>query len=218
MGRGLGCRVVGLRYFFESGERYSLVIVVIGLFLLVAGRQPTWRLKWPLLFLFLMVPFPGKVHNWISGPLQSVATAGAVSVLELFGMAVIREGNTLVLNETVHVAVAEACSGLRMLTAFIVVAATMAMVIGRPVWQKAVLVLSSVPVAILCNLIRLCITAVLFTTSESELAERFFHDFAGLTMMPLAVVILMGELALMNWLVLVDEGSDGGSRGRRNRR
>jgi hypothetical protein len=37
-----------------------------------------------------------------------------------------------------------------------------------------------------------------------EAAETFFHDFAGLLMMPLAVLILAGELWLMRKLVVPD--------------
>ena len=201
-------RLAGLALLFESGERYSMVLAIAGLVVLVAGWRIAWRLKWVLAFLLLMVPLPGRVHNLISGPLQGVATSGAVITLELFGVSVIREGNTLALNHDLQVAVAEACSGLRMLTAFIVVAATLASLINRPTWQRTVLILSSIPVAILCNVARLCITAALYLVTNSELAERFFHDFAGLTMMPLALAILVGEIALMNVLVIPDQPPD----------
>ncbi len=195
-------RAFGLLFFFKSAERYSLVLTVVGLVLFVAGRQVTREIRWILLFLFLMVPLPGRVHDLIAVPLQSFATAGAYFTLELFGIPVIREGNVLHLDGEVAIAVAEACSGLRMLTSFVIVAATLAYLVNRPRWQKAALVLSSVPVAILCNQIRLLVTSVLFLVASSEIAERFFHDFAGLTMMPLAVLVLLAELWIMSRLVL----------------
>ncbi|MBN1490178.1 MAG: exosortase/archaeosortase family protein [Phycisphaerae bacterium] len=199
-----GARAFGLVQLFQSAERYSFVLTVAGVVLLVAGWQVFRRVAWILLFLFLMVPLPGRVHNMISGPLQDLATVGAVVTLELFGTAVAREGHVMVLNDNVPVAVAEACSGLRMLTAFIVVAATLAYVVNRPRWQKAVVLLSSIPVAIVCNLIRLVVTAWLFLVVSGEVAERFFHDFAGWTMMPLAVVLLVAELWIMSRLVVED--------------
>jgi exosortase len=197
-----GMRVFGLLYIFESAERYALVVTIAGLVLLVAGKEVFRQTRWILLFLFLMVPLPGRVHNLISGPLQNHATAGAVFFLELLGVTVSRLGNVIVLNDSVELGVAEACSGLRMLTAFVVVAATLAYVVNRPRWQKATLILSSVPVAIICNLARLVVTAELFLLADSQTARTFFHDYAGLTMMPLAVFILAGELALMNHLVV----------------
>jgi len=195
-------RIYGLLFVYESVERYALVLTLVGVVLLAFGWQISYRLRYVLLFLFLMVPFPGRIHNVISGPLQTLATAGAVFSLELFGVTVTREGNVILLNQTMPLAVAEACSGLRMLTAFVVVAATFAYVVKRPAWQKAVLVFSIIPFAIFCNLARLFVTANLYLVASSQVAERFFHDFAGLSMMPLAVLILAGELVIMNRLVV----------------
>ncbi len=194
-------RDYGLKHLFESAERYAFVLSIVGVVLLVAGWQVFRRLFWIMPFLFLMVPLPGRVHNLISGPLQDQATIGAVFILELLGTTVVREGNVMVLNGDVPLAVAEACSGLRMLTAFVVVGSVLAYVVDRPRWQKVVLVLSAIPVAIVCNLIRLVVTAKLFTTVSSGLAETFFHDFAGWTMMPLAIFILTAELWIMAKLV-----------------
>ncbi len=201
----LAARLYGLVFLFESAERYSLVIAIVGLTLLVAGWQVFRRVSWILLFLFLMVPLPGRIHNMISGPLQGLATSLAVATLEMAGVNVVHEGHTLVLNDSVPLAVAEACSGLRMLTAFVVVACVLAYVVNRPRWQKATLILSCIPVAIACNQIRLVVTALLFLVVSSQAGEKFFHDFAGLTMMPLAVLMLCAELRILSWLV-IDEG------------
>ena len=203
----MAAHAYGLFFLYESAERYSFVLAVTGVVLLVAGRQIFRRVFWILLFLFLMAPLPGRIHNMISGPMQNMATTGSVFLLEVFGVTVSQEGNVILLNGSVPLAVAEACSGLRMLMAFIVVAGAMAFMVNRPRWQKTALVLTSIPIAIACNLARLCVTAMLYLVADSEIAERFFHDFAGLTMMPIAVFILFGELWLMNKLVVPDEVS-----------
>ena len=195
----VAARAYGLLFMFESGERYSLVLTIAALVLMVAGWQVFRSVFWILLILFLMVPFPGKIHNMISGPLQTMATTGAVFVLEAF-VKVSQQGNVITLNNRVPMAVVEACSGLRMLTAFIIVAAFMAYMVKRPRWQKAFLLFSSVPVAVICNILRLCATAFLFLVASSDLAEKFFHDFAGIVMMPAAVLIMFGELWLMEKL------------------
>lgn len=202
----MAAHAYGILYLYESAERYSLILATIGIVLLVAGWRTFRSVFWILLFLFLMVPLPGRIHNLISGPMQTFAATGSVFLLEVFGVTVSQQGNVMLLNGNVPLAVAEACSGLRMLTAFVVVAAAMAFLVKqRPRWQKAVLVASSVPIAIACNLLRLCVTAMLYLVASSEIAERFFHDFAGLTMMPIAVFILFGELWLMNKLVIPDD-------------
>jgi exosortase len=183
-------RFYGLLFMFESAERYSLVLIIAGLVLMVAGWQVFRTVSWILLFLFLMVPLPGRVHNLISGPLQKMATTGSVFLLEAFGTRVSHQGNVVMLNENTPMAVAEACSGLRMLTAFVIVAAFMTYMVKRSRRQKAVLLLSSIPIAVLILLV------------NTEFAEKFFHDFAGLAMMPAAALLLFGELWLMDKLIL----------------
>lgn len=195
-------RIYGFLSFRSSPERYSLVLTVAGLVLMVAGWQVFRRVLWILLFLFLMVPLPGRVHNLISPPLQSIATTGAVVLLEAFGTPVGQQGNVVTLNENMPIAVAEACSGLRMLMAFIIVAAFVAYMVKRPRWQKAVLLASSIPAALVCNILRIFATAMLMLYVSAEVAQKFFHDFAGYVMMPAAVVLLFGELWLMNKLVV----------------
>lgn len=197
-------RTYGVLFLFESAERYSIVLSVAGLVLLVAGRQVFWQAKWILLFLFLMVPLPGRIHNLISSPLQGIASSGSVFVLEAIGIRVSQQGNVVTLDQRIPMAVAEACSGLRMLTAFIIVAGFIAYMVKRPRWQKGVLVISSIPVAVLCNVMRLVATAILFLHASTETAEKFFHDFAGLVMMPAAVMLMFGQLWLMSILTLPD--------------
>ncbi len=43
-----------------------------------------------------------------------------------------------------------------------------------------------------------------------EMADKFFHDFAGLTMMPLAVFILAGELFVLSKIILPDQTDHAG--------
>lgn len=195
-------RLWGLAYLFESVERYSLLLTVAGLLLLVGGSGLLRRLAWILAIALLMVPLPGSLSVKISTPLQDLSTDGAVVALELLGVTVTQEGHVLHLDNRVPVAVAEACSGLRMLTAFIFVSAVFAYTVQRPRWQKIVILLSSIPIAILSNLIRLVATALLYMWTSDAMAERLGHDVAGWAMMPLAIAMVMAELWLMSYLVI----------------
>ena len=194
-------RTYGLLFMFESAERYALVLTTVGLVLMVAGWQILRSVSWIMLILFLMVPIPGRIHNLISGPLQRMATNGSVFLLEAFGVRVGQQGNVVTMNGTTPLAVAEACSGLRMLTAFIIVAAFIAYMVKRSRGKKAVLLLSSIPVAVICNIVRIFLTALLMLFVSAEFAEKFFHDFAGYVMMPVAVMLIFGELWVMDKLI-----------------
>lgn len=197
-----GLRVVGVVGYYDSIERYSIVVTVIGLVILVAGWRFFGAVKWVLLFLFLMAPWPGVLHNQIALPLQTLATDGALVALELFGIQVSAEGHQLVLNNAVEIAIGEECSGLRMLSAFVVTAAFMAYLVERPFWQRLVILASSVPIAIICNAARLVVTSMLYLWVSDEVGQKFFHDFAGVSMMPAAIGMLLAELWVMSKLIV----------------
>ena len=197
-------RTYGFLSVRPSAEHYALVLTVVGLVLMVMGRQVFRRILWILLFLVLMVPLPGAVRNTVSGPLQSVATTGSVFLLQAFGVSVIRHGNVLALNGGASLEVAQACSGLRMLTAFIIVAAFIAYMVKRPRWQKGVLFVSSIPVAVVCNVVRIFVTGLLVLYVGEDVAKGFFHDFAGFVMMPFAVMLLFAEIWVMDRIVVTE--------------
>jgi exosortase/archaeosortase family protein len=101
--------------------------------------------------------------------------------------------------------VEKACSGLSMLLTFAALATGMAMVIRRPWLDRGVILASAVPVAVLANVIRISLTGVLYNTAGKELGDKVFHDFAGWMMMPIALLVLWGELKLLDW-IYVDVG------------
>lgn len=191
-------RFYAVYYYYGSLERYAFLLAVISLTLLLLGWSLTWRLRWILLFLFLMAPLPIRIHNAVAMPLQAFATSSGVFVLEMLGFWAESEGNLVTLNDSTRVGVAEACSGLRMLTAFVLVTATLALLVRRPGWQKAVLVLSSIPIAIVANTLRVVITAMVIHASDTVSIEMLVHDAAGVAMMPLALGIALLELRLLD--------------------
>lgn len=192
-----GVRFAGIYYAYGSLERLSILGTFSGGLLLVAGWGVFRHLVWVQAFLVLMVPLPYRVHNAISLPLQDWATSLGLFGLELLGYFVTREGNVLRLGEHTTVMVAEACSGLRMLTAFVFTAAVLTFLVKRPVWQRVVLLTSSVPIAVLANGVRIMATAMFIDAAQDESLEQGFHDLAGVLMMPLAIAILLGELHLL---------------------
>lgn len=200
-------RGMGQWLMVESIERYSFVVSLAGLLLLFGGWRPLRRHLGLLAFLLLMFPLPGRIHNGIAGPLQGTATAGAVSVLELCGLPVLREGYAVLIGGRGAVAITEACNGLRLLSAFLVIACLLALLVQRPLWQRVTIAASAIPIAMICNIARLCVTAALCAYVSSKTGEVFFHDFAGLSMMPLAMLLLWAELRLLRWIEPPDSTS-----------
>jgi len=187
-----GIRMAGLFYMYQSAERLSLPLAVAALVLLLLGWRYLWRLTGVLLFLCLMLPWPNRIQQMLAVPLQQWATGSAVFCLELGGWNVLRDGNIIRIGDT-SVAVAEACNGLRMITAFFVISGLVVLLTRREWWAKAVVLASSLPIALLCNTLRLAVTSVAFTVIESEEWRQGFHDYGGYAMMPLGLAIVVGE-------------------------
>ena len=151
-----------------------------------------------------MLPLPRRIHYAIMLPLQSWATSSAVFCLEILGYNVMREGNIIHLNDTT-VAVAEACNGLRMIMAFFVIGGLVVLLIKRTWWEKLIVLISCLPIALLCNSMRLTITAIAFTMLSGEYWEQIFHDFGGYAMMPLALGAIVLELWLLTKITIISE-------------
>ncbi len=190
-------RVVALYLGSAFGERVALWITISAMLPLLLGWRLTRALGGVLAFLLLMIPFPMRLHDLVSPKLQALSTLLGQLGLELLGYFVVREGNVLKVDDSSAVLVAEACSGLRMLTAFIFTGAVFACLVDRPRWQRIVLLASTIPIAVVANGIRVLATAIVVHHSGSVAFERNFHDFAGLAMMPVAVLFLFGLLWLM---------------------
>jgi exosortase len=194
-------RVTGLFDLYSFLERFSILLSLAALVLLVLGWRYLAKLAPVLLFLCLMLPWPNRIQSAITVPLQKWSTTSAVFCLELAGYEIRQDGNVIHIGDA-SVAVAEACNGLRMITAFFVISGLVVLLVKRTWWEKLIVLGSSLPIAFFCNTLRLAVTAVFFTLVEGEDWERWFHDWGGYAMMPLALALVVGELWLLARLTI----------------
>ncbi len=206
--------VLALRYMlFEWNEQYletATIPLVVATAALAIGGLNLLRVVWPAaIFLFLMLPLPPSLNGTLAGPLQTVATAGSVSLLQACGMPVLAEGNVIIVGSE-RLEVARACNGLSMLLSFVTLITAMVILVRRPIWERVVLLLSTVPIAIISNVLRIAATAWCYQRFGHELGEKYAHDWAGYLMMPIALALVLVELKLMSWLIVeVDQPADG---------
>jgi exosortase len=185
----------------------SIIPVLAGVFV-IAGGWPA--LRWsaaPLAFLVFMIPLPTAPERALLNPLQHTATTMSTYTLQTMGVNAYNEGNKILIGfEGFPLNVEEQCSGLRMATIFLALAVAMSMIIERPWWQKAFIIVSSAPIALVVNVIRIVITALLYMLlgQESEFAKRFFHDLAGWFMIPIALGFMYLEIQILDRLFVED--------------
>ena len=169
--------------------RVSLLVIVAGAVLFLHGWHHLRVLTFPILFLLLMVPLPAIVFNQIAFPLQLLASRVGTAGIQACAVPVLREGNVIVLADT-SLEVAEACSGIRSLVSLL----TLGILYGyftdpRP-WMRAVIALSTVPIAIAANAARVTGTGVLAHYYGVEAATGFFHTFSGWLVFVVAFLLL----------------------------
>jgi exosortase len=179
----------------------SLLVCLAGI-ALVLGGWPALRCAWPAIaFLAFMLPLPYAVEQALGLPLRTLASRASTWALQTLGVPALEQGNIIIV-KTHKIGVAEACSGLSMLLTFAAISTAVAIVIRRPLLDKLLLLVSAIPIALLANVVRITATGILIETAGSEVAQAFFHDFAGWLMMPLAVGLLWVELRILSRLLV----------------
>jgi exosortase len=199
----LAIRLVGVYLTMNPVDRYSFPFAVLGVFMLVGGWHMV-RWAWPaVLFLFFMFPLPSALERNVLWQLQTLAAISSTFVLQTMGIAAFRQGN-LISVPGADLNIADACSGLRMVTIFSALALAMVFLVERPWWDKLIILLSAIPIALIVNIIRITVTGIVYMMagSESEFARKLGHDWAGFFMMPLALGFLWLELQILEKLTV----------------
>lgn len=146
-----------------------------------------------------MVPIPSEVYTLLTSPLQRFTTASSAQILNLFHIPVLREGNLIHLpNYSMQVVVA--CSGLRSLIAIVALALLMGYLLFRSNIERALLLLLSIPVAVLGNILRITITGFMVYQVSPSMAEGFSHTVAGISTFCLSFFLLLGSVFCIRWI------------------
>jgi exosortase len=164
-------------------------LVALGAAVTVLGHGVLVRF-WPVfLMLGFMIPLSNGTRLQIAGPLQRLMATMVAGIVGFFGEPVVRQGNLLTINGQL-VAIDEACNGLRMVFTLILVCWLFAFVTPLKGWVRWLVILLSPLTALLCNVVRLIPTLLLYGHADKAIADRF-HDAAGWAMLPVAFFLLM---------------------------
>lgn len=171
-------------------QRSAVLILLVGMLLALGGKALVKELAFPLLLLPFMIPIPAVIYNAVTFPLQLFASSVAEWALDLLGYPVLRDGNILELASQ-KLSVAEACSGIRSLLSLSFLSLFYAYFFDNRVWMRWVLLIATIPIAIIANAGRVTIAGVL-SEINPELARGFFHELEGWVIFIIAFLMLMG--------------------------
>jgi exosortase len=193
--------LLGNYYGVDEIENMSLLVILTGVVVLVGGWAGL-RWAWPALaFLLFMIPLPYPIESALAYPLRRIATMSSTYMAQTCGLSALAEGTDIQLGgDQPPIQVAPACSGLGMLLTFFALSTAFVLLVDRPLGDKIALLMSAIPIAIISNILRITITAMLFQTTNSQVAKAFFHDYAGYFMMVVGVCLLFLELKFLDHL------------------
>lgn len=200
---GFFLTLLGL-FFYYAGElssiytviQYAFVIALFGLILSVTGWKSFKIIIVPLLILLFMIPLPNFFLNNLSSQLQLISSEIGVFFIRLFDISVFLEGNVIDLG-VYKLQVVEACSGLNYLFPLMTLAFISAYFFTGAFWKKAVIFLSSIPITIFMNSLRIGIIGVTVEFWGIEMAEGFLHDFEGWAVFMSCIAILVLEMWIL---------------------
>ncbi|MGA2067985.1 MAG: exosortase/archaeosortase family protein [Thermoguttaceae bacterium] len=187
-------RFAGARYFISALEGWSILLWVAGTVWALCGSRVLWWSLPSVGFLWFMIPLPFGLELGLSLPLQTIATHISCWFLQMLGQPALAEGHTIILGEHA-LEVEQACSGLRIFMGIVALAFAYVAIVRRPWWEKAVLLASVVPIALVANATRVVITGLLYQYVSGEAGQKFTHDAAGWVM----ILFAAGLFALVLW-------------------
>lgn len=194
------------------GILFSVLMLpmMLGIVILMGGfnlLKYTWL---PILYFGFAIPLPDRLYKAITIPMRIWASNIAAGLLNMVNdleatargvvIEVIYKGEAI----EPGLNVAEACSGMRLLMAFVALGVAMAYLHKRPWFHRLILLLSTIPIAIFCNIVRVTVTGFIYILIAPKYAQGIYHDALGMLMLPLAFV-LYGGLAWFMSNLFIDE-------------
>jgi exosortase len=176
--------------------RTAFLICLVGVLWTLAGTAVVRSLLFPLFLLLFIIRIPLFIFQQITFPLQLFASQVAETVLTFIGIPVLRDGNVLELPSQ-RLQVVEACSGIRSLLSLAFLSLTYSYFFDSRAWMRPVLLVLTIPIAIIANAGRVTITGIL-SEYNKELAEGAYHTMEGWVIFMVALVALVSAHHLIS--------------------
>jgi exosortase len=190
MALALGLLILGMLAVELFTSRFSLLLLIAGIVVFLAGWQVLKSIAFPVGYLFFMIPLPALVYYQLTFPLQLLASRLGAQGLVMLGVHTVRQGNLLILpNCTLEVV--EACSGVRSLLSLLAVVVAYGYLAERRAWLRCLLVVLTIPIVIGSNGLRLVATGVLSFLYGPQMDSGRAHVALGLGFFAIAFLSIL---------------------------
>lgn len=184
---------------FEPPAHYGFIVSLFGLTLSYFGKRLTMTLIPAFAYLFFAIPLPRLIYVTLSAEMQLWSSSLGVFLLHFLGISVFQEGNIIDLGGY-KLQVVEACNGLRYLFPLMSFGFLMALLFEDKLWKRSVLFLSTIPITIGMNALRIAFVGLTVNQWGTSMAEGLLHEFEGWAIFSVCVLLLFGELKLLSLL------------------
>ena len=157
----------------------SLLVMIVGLMLALAGTQFLRVLSLPVAYLFFMLPLLGQAIVSLNWPLQLLTARMAVLILQMLSIPVQLDQNYIVL-PNITLWVASSCSGARYLVSIIAVAIPVAYLTLRRRRNQITLIVLALTIGVVANWARVVFIG-LWAYSGGQVVHGPFHVFQAVS-------------------------------------
>lgn len=190
--------LLALRLRIQFISSLSLLITVSGAILYLYGWKFLKELQFPLSLYLFMSPLPTVFTIYITFNLKMLAAQVATSIMQIFGMHLVREGSTIITSNATLV-VDDQCSGIRSLISLMALGSVYAYLSPLDLKKKIVMFILTVPIAIIANIIRIMIMiSVAFVYGSNIINNKVFHNLAGILVFAIAIILLFTAQRMLN--------------------
>jgi exosortase D (VPLPA-CTERM-specific) len=180
-------------------SQVGFVVALFGI-VLSAGGFPLARVSFiPIVFLLFAIPLPYFIDSTLSYRLQLISSELGVYFIRLFQVPVYLEGNVIDLGQY-KLQVVEACSGLRYLYPLVSLGFLAAYLFNAPLWQRAIVFLSTIPITIVMNSFRIGMVGILVDRWGPQSADGLLHFFEGWIIFIACAGLLTLEILVLTFL------------------
>jgi exosortase len=169
---------------------FGMVLVWIAGFVLCYGMRSFRAALFPLFFLLLMIPIPTLVLENIILALQKGSSQMTYALFKLLGVPVFWQGFKFTL-PGVEIEIAKECSGIRSSLALFITGILAAHVFLRSGWRMVVLSLSTIPLAIFKNAVRIVTLSWLGVYVDRSFLFGKLHHQGGVVFALIALAIFV---------------------------
>ena len=168
---------------FLSGV--SFLVTLAGVIVYLYGWEFMKKIRFPYIFLVLMIPLP--FIYLITFPAQIISVSVTANLANFIGIPAVREGLIITIPAGVFEVGVE-CSGINSLISLFMIGIIFAYILEGSNLMKATILISTIPLALAGNILRITSILVVAGKYGQEAAINYFHDFSSILLFSVALI------------------------------